>query len=237
MSTAKMIQSELKKLSNKKYAIHSQRFFKTGKGEYAEGDLFLGIRVPKLRQVAKKHKDLSLDETLKLVKSKYHEERLLGLIILVNQYTNAKSQTTKNRLYKSYLSHFEFINNWDLVDVTCPKIIGPHLEERDRSVLHKWAKSKHLWTRRIAIVSTYWFIRQEDLKDCFAISERLLHDNHDLIHKAVGWMLREAGKRDLNALEQFLTKYCQSMPRTMLRYAIERLPESQRQRYLKGNVQ
>jgi len=227
---------EIRALANKEIAKHSLRFFKTAKGEYGHGDIFLGVRTPQIRLIAKKHIGISTTEMKTLIKSKYHEERLLGLIILVNKYSKAKDEKSKNQLYKIYVSSFKYVNNWDLVDVTCPHIIGKHLMDNDRSILYSWAKSDDLWTKRIAIVSTHWFIRKNDLDDTFKIAEMLLNDEHDLIHKAVGWMLREAGKRDLEKEETFLKKYYKNMPRTMLRYSIEKFPEPKRQKYLKGTI-
>ena len=227
---------EIRGLANGEIAKHSLRFFKTGKGEYGYGDIFLGVRVPKIRLIAKKHIDISIDDMKTLIKSKYHEERLLGLIILVNKYSKSKDKKTKNQLYKTYVSSFKYINNWDLVDVTCSHIIGKHLMDKDRLILYTWAKSEDLWTKRIAIVSTHCFIRKNDLQETFKIAEILINDDHDLIHKAVGWMLREAGKKDLEKEEIFLKKYYKTMPRTMLRYAIEKFPEVKRQKYLKGTV-
>ena len=227
---------EIRALANKEIAKHSLRFFKTAKGEYGHGDIFLGVRTPQIRLIAKKHIGISTTEMKTLIKSKYHEERLLGLIILVNKYSKAKDEKSKNQLYKIYVSSFKYVNNWDLVDVTCPHIIGKHLMDKDRSILYSWAKSDNLWTKRIAIVSTHWFIRKNDLQDTFKIAEMLLNDEHDLIHKAVGWMLREAGKRDLEKEEIFLKKHYKNMPRTMLRYSIEKFPEPKRQKYLKGKI-
>ena len=227
---------EIRALANKEIAKHSLRFFKTGKGEYGHGDIFLGVRTPQIRLIAKKHIGISTTEMKTLIKSKYHEERLLGLIILVNKYSKAKDEKSKNQLYKIYVSSFKYVNNWNLVDVTCPHIIGKHLMDNDRSILYSWAKSDDLWTKRIAIVSTHWFIRKNDLQDTFKIAEMLLNDEHDLIHKAVGWMLREAGKRDLEKEEIFLKKHYKNMPRTMLRYSIEKFPEPKRQKYLKGKI-
>jgi len=227
---------EIRRLANKGIAKNSLRFFKTKKGQYGYGDIFLGIRAPKIRLIAKKHVNISIVDMKILIQSKYHEERFLGLIILVNKYSKTKDKKTKNQLYKIYISSFKYINNWDLVDVTCPYITGKHLIDKDRSILYKWAKSDDLWTKRIAMVSTFSFIRQNDLEDTFKIAEILLQDKHDLIHKAVGWMLREAGKRDLEKEEIFLKKYYRDMPRTMLRYAIEKFPESKRQDYLKGTI-
>ena len=227
---------EIRALANKEIAKHSLRFFKTAKGEYGHGDIFLGVRTPQIRLIAKKHIGISTTEMKTLIKSKYHEERLLGLIILVNKYSKAKDEKSKNQLYKIYVSSFKYVNNWDLVDVTCPHIIGKHLMDNNRSILYSWAKSDDLWTKRIAIVSTHWFIRKNDLQDTFKIAEMLLNDEHDLIHKAVGWMLREAGKRDLEKEEIFLKKHYKNMPRTMLRYSIEKFPEPKRQKYLKGKI-
>ena len=227
---------EIRALANKEIAQHSLRFFKTDKGEYGHGDLFLGVRAPKIRLIAKKHIDISITDMKTLIQSKYHEERFLGLIILVNKYAKTKDKKNRNQLYKIYVSSFKYINNWDLVDVTCPHVTGKHLMDKDRTILYKWAKSEDLWTKRIAMVSTFSFIRKNDLEDTFKIAEILLHDEHDLIHKAVGWMLREAGKRDIKKEETFLKKYYKTMPRTMLRYSIEKFPESKRQKYLKGTI-
>ena len=174
------IQKEMKRLANAKYASHSQRFFKTGKGEYGYGDVFIGIRVPEIRKLAKKYIDLSVVEVKKLIKSKIHEERLVGLLILLNQYKRAKEDAEKNKIYDVYLKHFKYINNWDLVDVTCPHIVGAHLLDKNRKILYAWAKSDHLWTKRISIVSNWWFIRNGDLNDVFKISKILLKDDHDL---------------------------------------------------------
>jgi len=227
---------EIRALANKEIAQHSLRFFKTDKGEYGHGDIFLGIRAPKIRLIAKKHIDISITDMKTLIQSKYHEERFLGLIILVNKYAKTKDKKNRNQLYKIYVSSFKYINNWNLVDVTCPHVTGKHLIDKDRTILYKWAKSEDLWTKRIAMVSTFSFIRKNDLEDTFKIAEILLHDEHDLIHKAVGWMLREAGKRDIKKEETFLKKYYKTMPRTMLRYSIEKFPETKRQKYLKGTI-
>ena len=227
---------EIRELADTEIAKNSLRFFKTDKGQYGFGDIFLGVRTPKIRLIAKKYIDISIADMKILIQSKYHEERFLGLIILVNKYSKTKDKKTINQLYKIYISSFKYINNWDLVDVTCPHVTGKYLIDKDRSILYKWAKSDDLWTKRIAIVSTFSFIRQNDLEDTFKIAEILLQDKHDLIHKAVGWMLREAGKRDLEKEEIFLKKYYRDMPRTMLRYAIEKFPELKRQAYLKGTI-
>ncbi|MBT4519137.1 MAG: DNA alkylation repair protein [Halieaceae bacterium] len=230
------IQKDFRACGSKKIAAHSQRFFKTGKGEYGAGDLFLGIRVPIIRKTAKSHNQLSIKDTKALIKSRYHEERLLGLIILVNKYAICKSVADREKLYQVYVASFQYINNWDLVDVTCPHIVGRHLMERDRSILYAWAASDDLWTRRIAMIANWWFIRNGDLSNVFEIAHILLKDEHDLIHKAVGWMLREAWKKDAHEMEKFLKTHYRNMPRTMLRYAIEKMPESRRQNYLKGKI-
>jgi 3-methyladenine DNA glycosylase AlkD len=224
------IQKELRKLESKEKAMHSKRFFKTGKGEYGEGDKFLGIVVPEQRKIAKKHKELPLKDLIKLLHSPYHEERLTAIFILVHQYKN-----NPDEIYKLYLANAKQINNWDLVDSSAHKIVGRHLlpHPEKRQILYKLAESPDLWERRISIISCFAFIDQKDLKDTIAISEILLQDHHDLIHKAVGWMLRELGKVDQELLEKFLQKHLPKMPRTMLRYAIEKLPEKKRQSYLK----
>ncbi|MCC7402790.1 MAG: DNA alkylation repair protein [Bdellovibrionales bacterium] len=227
------VQRRIKELADPKIAEHSLRFFKTGKGEYGYGDRFLGIRVPVLRKLAQEFTDLSLEQTRKLIRSKFHEERLTGLIILANKYQRASSDQERRIIYQAYVREFEFINNWDLVDVSAPHVVGRHLLDKERKQLYRWAKSPRLWTRRISIVSTLWFIRSHDLEDSYRISELLLRDSHDLIHKAVGWVLREAGKKDMQRLEKFLRRHGKTMPRTMLRYAIERFPEGKRQTLLK----
>ncbi|MCB0366939.1 MAG: DNA alkylation repair protein [Bdellovibrionales bacterium] len=230
------IHKRLRQFASLKRAQLNQSFFKTGKGEYGYGDIFLGITMPDCRKVAKEYKDLSLAETKRVIRSKYHEERMAGLIILVQKYEKASADKERERLYKTYVDHFNYINNWDLVDVTCPRIVGQHLENRNRKILYQWAKSERLWTKRVAIISTLWFVKDGDLDDAFKLAQVLLHDEHDLIHKAVGWVLREAGKKEVKRLEAFLKKHCKTMPRTMLRYAIEKFPERKRQMYLKGKV-
>ncbi len=225
------VQNELRALADPEQARHLMRFFKTGPGEYGEGDKFLGIRVPVQRSIAKKFRNLPLDEDAVLIRSEFHEERLTGLLILTYRYPKA-SQEEKQAIFDLYISHIPWINNWDLVDVTAPQIIGSWLENRPRDLLYKWAGSENLWERRIAILSTFHFIRRDDFEDTLNLARNLLQDTHDLIHKAVGWMLREAGKRDLATLVSFLDEHSRQMPRTMLRYAIERLPEPKRQAYL-----
>lgn len=222
----------MKKLADPKRAKILSRFFKTGKGQYGEGDIFLGIAVPEQRKLAKKYFDISLDEIQKLLSSKIHEYRLTSLFILVDKYKKADEQG-KKKTFDFYLKNTKNINNWDLVDLSAPNIAGDYLLGKDKSSLYKLAKSKNIWERRIAILSTFTFIRNNQFNDALKISEILLKDEHDLIHKAVGWMLRELGKRNQEIEEKFLRKYYKKMPRTMLRYAIERLPNNLKKEFLR----
>lgn len=208
-----------------------QNFFKTGPGQYAEGDVLIGVYVPDSRKIARRFRRLPLADIAVVLDSPIHEERLTALFILVHCY-QAADVTGKEAVYDFYLNHTHRINNWDLVDISCHKIVGDWLLERDRSVLHRLAKSANLWERRISMVSTYAFIRAGDLDDTFNLARVHLHDKHDLMHKAVGWMLREAGKQDILPLRAFLDEHATAMPRTMLRYAIERLDKTERQHYL-----
>jgi len=226
------IKSELKKLANPKQAKILMQFFKIGKGEYGEGDIFLGIKVPVQRQVVKKYQDLPLKDVQQLLNSKIHEHRLVGVLILVRQFMKG-DEKQRGVIYKIYLKNTRRINNWDLVDLSAPNIVGTYLLDKPRKILYQLAKSKNLWERRIGIMATFIFIRNNDFKDTLAISKILLNDPHDLIHKAVGWMLRELGKRDQVIEEKFLKEHFQKMPRTMLRYAIEKFPEKKRQGYLR----
>lgn len=230
------VQKKIRAMACAEISKKSSNFSKVGVGEYGYGDIFLGVRTPFVRALAKEYIDLNISDVKILIKSKYHEERLLGLIILVNKYGKAKSDNDKERFYQIYIKSFKYINCWDLVDVTCPHIVGKHLIDKDRSVLYSWAKSDHLWTKRIAMITNWWFVRKGDLEDVFDIAQILLDDDHDLIHKAVGWMLREAAKKDMPRTEKFLKNRYSKMPRTMLRYAIERFPEGKRQKYLKGKI-
>jgi 3-methyladenine DNA glycosylase AlkD len=223
---------ELNKLKNPAKAKILAGFFKTGKGEYGEGDVFLGITVPLQRVVAKKFTDLELAEIQKLLNSEIHEHRLVALLILVEKYRKG-DEKEKGKVVKMYLKNTTKINNWDLVDLSAHYILGNYLLERDRKILYKLARSKNLWEKRIAIISTFAFIRAGEFDDTLKISEILLKDTHDLIHKAVGWMLREVGKRDQRVEEKFLLRYYSDMSRTTLRYAVERFPEKKRQFYLK----
>lgn len=229
------IRNRLQALASKETAQSLQWFFKTGPGEYGEGDVFIGIKVPALRKLAAEFSSAPLKTVKALLKSRIHEERTLGLMILVRQFAIG-SQTLQEQIFDFYLAHTRYINNWDLVDGSAPYIVGPFLWERDREKLYRLARSASLWDRRIAILSTFHFIRRNDFRDALRISRILLADKHDLIHKAVGWMLREIGKRDQAVEESFLKTHYRKMPRTMLRYAIERLPESRRRRYLHGKV-
>lgn len=236
MSVSEKIRIALKELASPAIATQSQRFFKTGKGEYGEGDQFLGIRVPVLREQAKTFQDTPLNEVQKLLESSFHEERLCALLILVRKFAKG-SPDKQARIYTLYLNNTQHINNWDLVDLSAYHIVGPYLEDKDRRPLRDLAQSDSLWERRIAIISTFHFIRNNQFDDTLAIAKQLLNDPEDLIHKAVGWMLREIGKRDLAIEEAFLKDHYQQMPRTMLRYAIEKFPEPKRKQYLKGTVQ
>lgn len=225
-------QKKLRKLSDPEQAKVLQGFFKTGPGEYGEGDIFLGIKVPQTRAIAKEfYRSISRKELSGLMRSKYHEERLLALIILVLQFPKASAKD-KERIYKFYLANTRYINNWDLVDLSALYIVGAHLANKDRSALYRLAKSALLWERRIAMLATFHFIRNNDFRDALALAEMYIPEEEDLMHKASGWMLREIGKRDIRKLEAFLDKHSTKMPRTMLRYAIEKFPESKRRSYL-----
>jgi len=300
VTTVEKITKQLKALENKAAAEHAMRFFKTGPGQYGEGDLFLGIKVPVLRKLAKEHLDISLDNAVELLQSPLHEVRMLALLIMVLQYKQGRNETA---IYRAYLANTHRINNWDLVDVTAPQIVGAYLFEQNHLIdetsfspaivgrgchslrslprnseaslplveprirervstqkhrlpgipgkpvlqevvatseslnaLTKLAKSKSLWERRIAIIATFYFIRRNQFDDTLAIANLLLNDQEDLMHKAVGWMLREVGKRDLKVEEDFLLPRYKQMPRTLLRYAIERFPEPKRLAYLRGTL-
>ena len=231
MSQKEKLEEELQKLGNPSKAKILSKFFKTGKGEYGEGDVFLGLTVPQQRKVAQKYPDLTLGELGKLLNSKIHECRLTALFVLMTKYKKA-NEPEKRKIFEFYLSNTQNINNWDLIDLSAPSIIGDYLLDKDSFVLYKLAKSKILWEKRIAVLATYVFIRKGQFEEILKIAEILLRDKHDLIHKAVGWMLREVGKRDQKTEEQFLQKYYQAMPRTMLRYAIEKLTQEKRRFYL-----
>ena len=236
----KKLKSDLRKASNKEQAEQLARFFKTKPGEYGEGDIFLGIKVPLQRKIAKDaEKRLSVEETLDLLNSKIHDERMVALLVLIEKYEKAKksnNEKEKTNIFNFYLKNAKLnnINNWDLVDLSAPKIIGDFLldKKQAREVLYKLARSENLWEKRIAIISTFAFIRQRDFQDALKISELLLKDKHDLIHKAVGWMLREIGKKDERLLRKFLKENYHNLPRTTLRYAIEKFDEDERKGWL-----
>lgn len=228
------LQKETKKLTNKEKAKLFQRFFKTSKGEYGEGDIFYGLTVPQSRKVAVKYKDLSFNEITLLLKSKIHEERLIALLILVHNFKNG-DERERAKIYKFYLKSTKYINNWDLVDLSASRIIGEYLNSKDIYILKKLATSKSIWERRIAIISTFAFIYKRISKPTIKVSEILVNDKHDLIQKAVGWMLREVGKRcGENEERKFLDRYALTMPRTMLRYAIERFDPKLKNEYLQA---
>jgi 3-methyladenine DNA glycosylase AlkD len=231
-ATAAEIRARLRLLADARVAAHAQRFFKTGKGEYGHGDRFLGIRVPVLRKIAREFRSAPLSAATVLLRSPLHEERLVALLLLVERFARG-TPAVRERVYEAYLKHVpKHVNNWDLVDSSAHLIVGAHVESRDRAVLYELARSPHLWSRRVAIIATLWLIRRGSFDDTLRLAELMLDDEHDLIHKAVGWMLREVGNRSPAVAERFLTRHCARMPRTMLRYAIERLPEPQRRAYM-----
>lgn len=223
------LKKELYDSADVELAKNLQRFFKTGKGEYGEGDVFLGIKVPVQRGIAKKYLDISLDEIQNLLDSEIHEHRFIGLIILLEKY-----KKEPKKIFDFYIKNSKRINNWDLVDVSCHKIVGEFLSDKDRKILYEFANSENLWERRIAIVSSFAFIEKDEFDDAIVIARILLKDEHDLIHKAVGWVLREIGKKELKLLENFLMENYDELPRTTLRYAIEKFEEEKRKRFLKG---
>ena len=225
------IHRELQDLANPRHAADAARFFKTAPGQYGAGDRFLGIRVPALRKLAAKYHALSLRELSTLLSSPWHEERLLALLILVRQYSSASAEH-RQAIYRLYMRSTRRVSNWDLVDCSAEHIVGAHLRNGNRAQLFHLAKSKLLWERRIAMLATFHYIKRGEFGDTLRVARLLLDDPHDLIHKAVGWMLREVGNRSRSAEEAFLRQHAKQMPRTMLRYAIERFPERLRQRYL-----
>jgi 3-methyladenine DNA glycosylase AlkD len=231
MGGRRALLKELSSLGDSEKAKTLQRFFKTGPGEYGEGDVFLGVVVPNQRRVARKFRDLPLAEVRALLTSVVHEHRLTALLILIEQFQKSGPEVQKT-LVEFYLENTKSINNWDLVDLSAPKILGVYLLGRDRSILERLAKSESLWEKRIAILATYAFIKENQFQDTLKLAKTLLQDPHDLIHKAVGWMLREVGKRDQASEERFLDRHAGEMPRTMLRYAIERFGEEKRRFYL-----
>jgi 3-methyladenine DNA glycosylase AlkD len=229
------IRAELHALANPARGVYSQRFFKTGPGEYGEGDKFLGLTVPEMRSLARRYRDLDDQAALEMLYSPWHEERLIALLLLVDGYARG-DESRRKKIHRAYLANARQINNWDLVDLSAAQIVGSHLDAGDIALLERLVRSKNIWKRRIAIVSTFHFIRRNEFVPTLTIAAMLLGDSHDLIHKAVGWMLREVGKRDRRALDKFLAKHYRRMPRTMLRYAIERHPENVRRQYLAGTI-
>lgn len=246
MSTVDNLKKDLRILASFEKANILQRFFKTKKGEYGEGDIFIGVNVPQIRKIAKKYKDLTLSEIKKNLYSRIHEERLCALLILVEKFNEVDRKDSgqiktqpdrlRKKIFEFYIKNSKQINNWDLVDLSSPKIVGRYLIDKPKDLLYKFATSKNLWQRRISIISTYTFIKEGEYEDTFKIAEILMEDKHDLIHKAVGWMLREVGKKSQKDEENFLKKYAKFMPRTMLRYAIEKFPEEKREKYLKSKI-
>jgi len=231
MHKAETIKKELKKIADKDKAKHLAGFFKTGKGQYGEGDIFIGIRVPDQRKTAKLFFDTELHEIEKLLDDPIHECRLTALLILIEKFSKS-DDIKKKEIVEFYLSKTSRINNWDLVDLSSHQILGNYYYSRDREILYKLVQSSSLWEQRIAVVSTYYFIKRNDFKEILTFSEMLLDHKHDLIHKATGWMLRETGKMDLKILKKFLDKNHRAMPRTMLRYAIEKLDETEKAVYM-----
>lgn len=232
---SQILQQQLRALADPHRATLHLRFFKTAPGQYGHGDKFLGITATPLRQLAKQNRQLKLSDNKVLLQSEFHEERYVALVILTMQYEKA-DEAQRGKIVRFYLTHKKHINNWDLVDVSCYKILGQHLlNQNDRSQLYRLAKSKSLWDRRIAVISTLAFIKDGQFSDTLDLAELLLKDEEDLMHKAVGWMLREVGKRSSQQLEKFLQQHLPNMPRTMLRYAIEKLPQSKRRLYLEKN--
>lgn len=230
-ATARQIENDLRRQASPVRAKSSLWFFKTGPGEYGAHDRFLGVTVPQQRAIAKKYRDLPLAATIRLLRDPYHECRLTALFILVHQYTRGEEKA-KQKIVAAYLQNTRYVNNWDLVDSSASYILGMHLLQRSRTILTKLAKSKNLWERRIAIIATMALIDHDEYADTIRLANMLLHDEHDLIHKAVGWMLREVGNRDVSVLRSFLRQHAKTMPRTMLRYAIEHLPPAERQRWM-----
>ncbi|NCF75305.1 MAG: DNA alkylation repair protein [Xanthomonadaceae bacterium] len=232
MSNLEKIKKELKNLSNPEQAKNSQKFFKTRKGEYGEKDVFLGVKVPIQRWIITKYKNFQLSEIKELLNSKIHEYRFIALLLLIDKYKKSNNRE-KKKFFDFYLRNTKNVNNWDLVDLSAPKIIGDYLLNKPRDILYKLVKSKNLWEKRIAIIATFIFIKNNDFKDILKISKILLNDKNDLIHKAIGWMLREVGKQNQEVEEKFLNKYHKRMPRIMLRYSIEKFNEEKRKAYLK----
>ena len=232
MGEIKNLRNEIKKSANPQKVKILQKFFKTGNGQYGEGDIFIGLMVPESRKISKKYLNLTFKEISILLSSRIHEERLICLLILVDKFKKA-TQNEQEKIFHFYIKHAKKVNNWDLVDLSAPNILGTYLlGTQDRQVLYKLARSDNIWKKRISIIATLTFIRNAQFDDTLRLAEILIFDNNDLIHKAVGWMLREVGKRDEILLEQFLEKYCKVMPRTTLRYAIEKFSKQKRKNFL-----
>jgi len=236
LTTAAAVRRRLKADRTPKKVPDYQRYFKTGPGQYGEGDRFHGVTMPKSRLIARAARGMATSQIVALLKSPMHEERMVALLILVDAFRRAATAKEQAAVYRLYVGHLDRVNNWDLVDGSAPTIVGGYLENRDRGILYRWARSPRLWERRVAVLATFRFIDAGDFEDALALARILRDDDHDLIHKAVGWMLREVGNRDREVLEGFLRKHSRQMPRTMLRYAIEKLPEIRRQAYLKGTA-
>lgn len=235
MTTAADVRAAIRAQADPEVAGHSARFFKSGKGEYGEGDRFHGVRVPVVRSLVKDFRDAPLRSVVSLLKSKWHEERLFAVLLMTEQYSRGDADK-RQAVFDIYLNNRAFVNNWDIVDSSAHKIVGPHLENRSRELLYDLATSESLWDRRIAMMSTYHYIRKNDFTDTLKLARALRDDEHDLIHKVVGWMLREIGNRDRAVEEKFLEQNYKKMPRTMLRHAIEKFPETRRQAYLNGTI-
>ena len=234
MSRLAEVKRDVRHVASARRAEVNRWFFKTGPGEYGEGDRFLGVTLPQLRAIARTHRDLPVKDAIALLGSRWHEERLLALLILVGQYARA-GEPARGAIHRLYLRNTRWVNNWDLVDCSAPQLAGAPLARGDRDVLRRLARSSSVWERRIAMLATLTYIRKGDFADALEIAGLLLHDEHDLIHKAVGWMLREIGKRDRAAEERFLRAHAHEMPRTMLRYAVEKFPEALRKRYMRAS--
>jgi 3-methyladenine DNA glycosylase AlkD len=233
-ATAKLVREALRRSATPARAAGMLRFFKTGQGQYGEGDRFIGVTVPDQRRVARSFRALPLEQVDTLLTSPVHEERLTALLILVDQFNRTDEEITRRKIFRHYMRRLTFINNWDLVDASAEHVVGGWLADKSRAPLYELAVSKHLWSRRVAILATFHYIKRGDSKDALRISAALLHDRHDLIHKAVGWMLREVGKRvSQTQLRAFLERHAEDMPRTMLRYAIERFPPAERTRWMR----
>ena len=229
--TLPALRRELRALASPDHASALQWFFKTGPGGYGEGDRFLGVRMPALRRLARANRELATDDALTLLRSRWHEERLLALLLLIEHYRRADA-AGKDAIHRAYLANTRYVNNWDLVDASAEHLVGAHLARGDSALIDRLSASESVWERRIAMIATFHWIKRGEFALALRVAERLVHDRHDLIHKAVGWMLRETGKRDREVEERFLGVHAPTMPRTMLRYAIERFPEPLRRRYM-----